>query len=381
LLVFPPSPIDDVTACFRGLENAIPDDRTARESIADLLDETRWGWGQALQAACAIHRQVPGITLPDRFSTFHTRSDGWEQVGKQLEAMAAHPEDTTAFRARYERLVRGDVPLDPEHLKETLRLQYDLQVRLLESLDLLEEEDDQRFLTTVDGKRYPLVTFEDVLARMQSPELQTKLTQGFDTLLLVPFGLSLERVVDAWRHGLRRNASTLRGVGQCNERDPLYVWEQYRTEPLMYDPRSFTAGHGGRTKVDLLAEKKRGWDVLLVEGAIPNLPREGQGQSVGGRPQIECNRTPTQYLADLRSRGESGLTPEAYMVQFLDDLERGGRVLDVETYTYLPGAFLPTSRYVPCAYWNPRFGQAFLDWGDPGGRNPDGGVRAAVRVR
>jgi hypothetical protein len=149
----------------------------------------------------------------------------------------------------------------------------------------------------------------------------------------------------------------------------------------VYNPRSFNDDHGGRTKEELLAEGHRGWDVLLVEGSIPNLPREGQGQTIGGRPQIECNRTPTEYLTDLRARGEIGLTPEAYMVQFLDTLERSGQVLDVETYTYLPGAFLPASRIVPGACWGPEGGQALLYRDDPGSRIPYLGVRAAVRVR
>jgi hypothetical protein len=377
----PPSPIDDVTACFRGLENTLPDDRSAREFIADLLDETRWGWGQALQAACAIQRHVPGVILPDRFPTFRTRSDGWAEVHRQLQELVAHPEDTAAFRHQYERLVRGDVPLDPEHLDQTLRLQYDLQVRLLESLNLLEEEDDDRFLTAIDGKRYPLPAFEDVQARMQTPELQTKLRQGFDTLLLVPFGLPLERFTEALREGLKRNAGTLRGVGAFNQNDPLWMWDQYQREPLAYDPRSFTDDHGGKTKEQLLAEGHRGWDVLLVEGGLQNLPRVSQGQTIGGRPQIECNRTPTQYLTDLRLRGESGLTPEAYVLQFLDTLERRGQVLDIQTFSSLTGSFLPASRDVPGAFWDPQGGQAILDWDDLGDRGPGIGVRAAVRVR
>jgi hypothetical protein len=333
-----------------------------------------------MRAAFDIHRQIDNILPPDRFQTFWTPSDGWEQVGKQMEALAQHPEDTQAFRERYHRLVRGDVPLDPEHLEPTLRLQYDLQVRLLESLDLLEEEDDQRFLTAIDGNTHSLPAFKDILTQLQTPELQTKLRQGFDTLLLVPFGLPLERFTDAWRQGLKRNATTLRGVGAFNEQDPLWVWEQYRTEPLVYEPRSFTDHHGGKTKTEMV-QAGRAWDVLLVEGGLQNLPHEGQGQTIGGRPQLECNRTPIQYLADLRTCGEVGLTPEAYVLQFLDVLERQGHVLDVETYTYLTGAFLSSSRDVPGAFWVPVNGRAYLRGGGPGGRGPYIGVRAAVRVR
>jgi hypothetical protein len=373
----------DLPAFRPGLDEHPDDDDFRRLTFADFLDIECEGdpRGPVVRAACTIRERLGSIAFPDRFDAFWTQSKGWEQVGKQLEQMAAQPEDTAAFRHQYERLVRGDVPLDPEHLDQTLRLQYDLQVRLLESLNLLEEEDDDRFLTAIDGKRYPLPAFEDVQARMQTPELQTKLRQGFDTLLLVPFGLPLERFTEALREGLKRNAGTLRGVGAFNQNDPLWMWDQYQREPLAYDPRSFTDDHGGKTKEQLLAEGHRGWDVLLVEGGLQNLPRVSQGQTIGGRPQIECNRTPTQYLTDLRLRGESGLTPEAYVLQFLDTLERRGQVLDIQTFSSLTGSFLPASRSVPCACWGPQGGQANLYWVGPGGRHPDGGVRAAVRVR
>lgn len=40
-----------------------------------------------------------------------------------------------------------------------------------------------------------------------------------------------------------------------------------------------------------------------------------------------------------------------------------------------------TSRNVPSAYWNPENGQANLNRDDPGNRNSNNGVRAAVRVQ
>ena len=371
----------DLPAFRPGLDEH-PDNSFLREVFADFFDIECEGdpRGTVLRHACDIGRQISGVAFPDRFEPFWTQSEGWGTVGKQLEALAAHPQDTAAFRERCQRLLRGNVQLDPEDLEPTLRLQYDLQAGLLSSLHLLNEDDDGRFVTAIDGKRYPLPAFDEILSLMQTPEMQTKLRQGFDTLLLVPFGLPLDRLLDAWRHRLRRNAAALRRVGAFSEQEPLWVWEEYRTESLVYEPRSLTAGHRGRTKAQLLASDQRGWDVLLVEGTLQNLPRAGQGQLVGDRRQIECNRTPTQYLADLRTRGEVGLTPEAYILQFLDALERQGHVLDVETYTYLPGAFLPSSRRVPCAFWGPGRGRALLRGGDPESHDAPFGVRAAVGV-
>jgi hypothetical protein len=339
---------------FQAAMERQPDDVAGMQAQADLLQEQGDPRGEILAALC---EQLPDRTPEGNLS-----------------------QDQSGLRLRYGRIMRGDVPIDLENLEATLQIQYAKQVELLDSLKLIEETEGEHFITAIDGKQYPLPTFDEILTRVQTPALHTKLCQGFDTLLLVPFGLPLERFLDTWRQGLRRNAATLDTVGAFNETDPVHVWSQYRTESLVYAPESFTSRHGGRTKAQLLATDRRGWDVLLAEGALQNLPREGQGQHVGGRQQLECNRTPTEYLQELQSRGEVGLTPEAYIMQFLDALQRRGQVLDTQTFSFLLGAFLPSSRTVPSACWYPDYGQANLDGAIPGNRFVYHGARAAVRV-
>ena len=77
------------------------------------------------------------------------------------------------LRLACQRIMRGDVPLNPEQLEATLRLQYELQVRLLTSLNLLQEDYECLFITAIDGNRYPLPDFDIILERMQTPEMQT----------------------------------------------------------------------------------------------------------------------------------------------------------------------------------------------------------------
>ena len=288
---------------------------------------------------------------------------------------------TDGLRARYEQLLRGDVPLAAEMLEPTLRLQYDLQVRRMVSLGLVEEDEDsgERSLTAIDGRRYPLPSFDDVLARMQTPEVQQKLSQGFDTLLLVPFGLDLLQLIEAWRHGLRKNAGRVGDLRNLNQRTPVRTWDEYQSDSLVYDPQHFAPEHGGRTKSEILREEGRGWEVLLVEGGLLELPREGQGKRLGGRGQLECGRTVQEYLAFM-PEGEVGWTPETYIIRFLDALERSGIVLDRETYSLLTGAYVPSSRYVPRAFWDPGRGLALLDGEWPGIGYDRAGARAAVRV-
>jgi hypothetical protein len=119
--------------------------------------------------------------------------------------------------------------------------------------------------------------------------------------------------------------------------------------------------------------------VLLAEGVRQNLPRAGHGESVGGRRQIECGRSPEQYLGDLPRR-EVGLTPEAYILAFLDALEHRGQVLDAQDATYLLGAYALSSRYVPSVYWSRVLGQTGFDWIDPAFLAHNIGARVEVRV-
>src|SRR5437763_2888476 len=113
----------DLSALRAGLNATDPDDRTPRMEFADFLDSEGQAdpRGAILRSACAIHEQVGQIAFPDRFDTFWTESPGWEVAARQLETLAGHIEDTDAFRQQYERLIRGNVPLDPENLDATAR--------------------------------------------------------------------------------------------------------------------------------------------------------------------------------------------------------------------------------------------------------------------
>jgi hypothetical protein len=66
---------------------------------------------------------------------------------------------------------------------------------------------------------------------------------------------------------------------------------------------------------------------------------------------------------------------------FLTALEQSGRPLDIETLTYLTGAYLSVSDRVPNACWYPCFRRAGMDGLHPDVGSPFyGGARTAVRV-
>lgn len=344
--------------------------------------------GEMLRLGCALRQQVRDLVFPDAFGEFHDPQadsrrtlEGLRTLERDLRGGAVT--DAGEIRQRYLALFQRNVPLNPERLGETLRQQYHLQVSLLRSLGLVEERDGQLGITALDARFHPVLSFAQVLERLRpDPCLQQKLRQGFDTLLLVPFGLPLPRFIEAWREGLRRNSQTPESpIADLDQDQPVCVWDSYDLEKLVYFPRRFAADHGGRTKEQLLSsDPADALQVLLVEGGLTNLPRQGQGQTVGGRRQIECGRMPQEYLASF-PEGEIGWTPETYIVRFLDALERQGQVLDRGTLTYLTSAYLSAFDEVPFAYWYPCRRRAFLGASGPAGRCLSHGVRPALRVR
>jgi hypothetical protein len=273
-------------------------------------------------------------------------------------------------------LLDKDGTLDLQRLCE----QYDFQVTLLASLDLLEEHDGHLGITGIDHHFHPLPSFEAIRSRLQSPTLRHKIAQGFDQLLLVPFALPLERLIEAWKRDLLRNEQLLAPHGGLSREHPLWMSDGYSQEDVVYFPQRFATDHGGRTKAQLLdSDPEAAWQVLLTEGALTDIPRAGQGHTIAGRRQIEAGRTPHQYLADF-PKDEVGWTPETYIAAFCTGLEQTGSVLDAKTASYLTALYVPDTSYVPFAYWHPRGRAALFGRGHPDFHYPRNGARAAVPV-
>lgn len=265
---------------------------------------------------------------------------------------------------------------------EQLRSQYEFQRTLLASLDLLESQANQLGITGMDHRFHRLPSLEEIQSCLQSPDLQRKVEQGFNQLLLVPFALPLKRLLEAFKQGLSRNEPPFYGL---DRRLPVLAHDEEADwgHDLVYFPRAFSRNHGGKTKLELLGSGKNGWDILLVEGNMTSIPPAGSGEIIGGRLQIESGKAASEYLHSLPA-DESGWTPETYILSFLQLLERtgGNKVLDVNSHSYLIGAFFASSHYdcVPMGSWAPLRRRVSLSHALVNERDPANGVRVAVRV-
>ncbi|TAL51112.1 hypothetical protein EPN81_00745 [Patescibacteria group bacterium] len=145
-----------------------------------------------------------------------------------------------------------------------LRHQYESQIVLLKSAGLVETkketdaagvEREVFFMTGIDGKEYPMPSYETIVSRFgERRELfETKADQGFKKLVLVPFGIGLDALIQKFRAHLLaykkahpafgRIDPSLRDGSDHSNWDPLWISDWYReagiNNTLVYDPVSF----------------------------------------------------------------------------------------------------------------------------------------------
>jgi len=262
-------------------------------------------------------------------------------------------------------------------LKETLPRSYREQAQTLNRTGLLEilPETGEMGVLGIDGKEYPIPTPETIEAEIKKNQekYETKINQGFTQILLVPFASPLDRLIDTLGQRIlshHREGKLLATKINPNEPDtklevdtnqPVWVWDTWRNSDVSgqcaYYPQSFDPSHHqGRTKQEILNTQTQnqspfpGWRVLLVEPNM-NIPREGKGKTIGGRPQLEANKTPAEYLKLLQTHPqyaqEQGTTLEDWLTLFITHLEKTNEVIDDYqgrgSIAYLMGSFNPAS--------------------------------------
>jgi hypothetical protein len=226
-----------------------------------------------------------------------------------------------------------------------------------------------------------------------------KIKQGFTKLIIVPAGAGIEVLRQKYAQLLRNHASasTLFGEGApgvsalnagkaLNTAEPVYKWDGYDKQQMVYLPTSFDKNnHGGLTKDEFIAQRGA-WQVLLVEETP--IPRKGRGQIINGRKQLEAELSPIGYLGLIKGdpmyTGEEGMTPELSLMKYITRLEQLGEVTDdyagKGSINYNVGTFFPSSGLVAASYWNRGSSRANLNWTDSSIVGVFYGASSAVRI-
>ena len=309
--------------------------------------------------------------------------------------------ETTSFSISLERYLEQDLPQA-----------YRTDIKLLRETGLLEllPQSETMGLLGIDGKEYPVPTLEKIQQELSKNKeiYETKLNQGFTSLQLTPLGSPLGKLTELLKQSLLKHHQDNKLFGldfdaqgnstkvplELDAINPLYVWDKLQDSDdngsLFYYPKQFTKDHQGKTKRQLLAELSLfpGWRVLLLE-PNPVIPRQGKGQTIGSRPQLEAGQTPNDYLQTFSTNPtyahEQGLTLEDWLARFLKRLHQENLVLNdyannADSLNYLLGAYHPSSGGVPGGVWYRGYRQAYLDGSNLQLRRDDFGACPAVRI-
>ena len=319
-------------------------------------------------------------------------------------------EQARTLRSNLESRIRElrDGVVSPIERRLDLKRQYESERQALEGVGILERlPSGESGITGIDGKPYPMPSYQEVrhLIRDKREVLAEKADQGFMKLLIVPFGMKLDDLVEKYtallikHHTEGKFFATKEKDADPDEpldldtNEPVWVWDEYHgadvNGKLVYDPKEFSENHGGKTKAEILASTGKAspaWRIVMIE-SDPNIPRAGKGKRVGGRARLEANKTPNEYLEAIGKgeyQNESGMAPEEWLIQAIATLEEKNQVIDdwqgKGSIAYNTGAYFPAAGSVPDACWNRDDRQANLGRSAPTARGGYLGARSAVRV-
>jgi hypothetical protein len=242
----------------------------------------------------------------------------------------------------------------------------------------------------IDGKEYPLPTQEQVagLFAHNRELVGRKVPQGFDRLELTPMAMPTPLLIDRMKVAILKHAAegkiyqTRRSPSdpllpvRINTEKTVWIWDTLRqaldTDELVYFPQEYSGNHRGQTKSEVVTDGRicavPGWSVGLVE-RLPIMPGQDQGETLGGRRQLETGSSPREYLQTLQSQpycGETGKTLEEFTTKFLTNLETTNEISnDVHDNNALwcLGQYLKVTyaELVPTGRWYRDVGRARLD--------------------
>lgn len=293
------------------------------------------------------------------------------------------------------------------HLKESinpfevwfdLKNQYEWQIAILSEAKILYEVEvdgkKEIGMFDIDGNFCRIPTEKEIIDRMRNKQelLKEKREQGFGRFLLVPFGIPLKELVEAFGNVLKAYYVTMPDPKDPNkkipdpektkvwgnfynsainnfERQPVVLDEQEPVvffmnidgdEPeqgLVYYPKNLDRiNHFGQTKREILQQQDtdhlNGWDILLLP-LDKDIPPKGEERNINERVEIAAGKEASNYfnllnlhnetrVVDKQYRGEEWMTPEAWIAYALSELIQNHEILEENGVTALNlGAFLP----------------------------------------
>ncbi len=290
-----------------------------------------------------------------------------------------------------------------------LSKQYEQQVKILTNSGILETLSNGKLgiksIPIMEGgvevsKEYAIPTLEEITERMEAREvdLKEKRGQGFTKMLLVPFAMDMQILAEKYGELLNKYHSEGKLIMTRAElkSDPLRSYvspelsKNHGTDVVYFPDRFDPVNHQGATKSELLSSShdfSSGWHIIFIED-LPDTPRKGKGETIGGRPQLEAGCSADQYLTtlstDITYRNEEGLTIEDWFTYAIAHLEEKKGFIDGMEYSeskcYLIGSYNPIKNTVASGSWNPNVALAQVYGVDHNIFSRQSSFRSSMRV-
>lgn len=350
--------------------------------------------------------------LVERAATGATTPEEAEQALKEAEEMVPELESRRSA-------IREKLWPFAELSKERVEQCYQNQVSAFEQAGVFEA--GTHTIKGIDDRVYPMLTLAEVTERLRAKKeiVEQKVAQGLTRVQLRPIAMPMDTLRERYTARIREHYVDMLDPNDPNKRIPdptrtkLFAAKENPTDPdeplaldtnqplytrneyegadvngtIVYFPKHFDPqNHEGKTKQEVITEVG-GWQIILTEDN-PNLAADGQGETKGGRKQLEAGKSSNEYLqllaTDPMYMYEEGFITEDWLTYAIIQLETTNQVLDdwqgKGKISRNVGQYFPASGYVPGAYWDRDYRQASLFMADADNRVDSIGVRSAVRV-
>lgn len=350
--------------------------------------------------------------LKARLSSFEEVVEKTIANAKTLREVKQVFQEAQTLKTEMDALKEKIWPFESLPQKE-LKEQYESQKETLERVGILEELSiGEKGIKGIDNKEYVFPTYQEIVQRMRKNKeiLKTKTEQGFKRLLIVPFGMKLDDLIEKYKQVILKHYMEGKLLAtKEKETDPdeplqldtdwlVHTWGEYNNGDingkLVYFPEEFSKeNHGGKTKQEVI-EERGGYSVMFIED-LPSILIRGKEREVKGRKQLGAGQTPSQYLETLKTnpiyQNETGMTPEDWIIYAIFHLEQTNQVIDYHSVTvgkkkgsmsYQLGASFPAYDFVPvpCAGWIREVRRANLEVRGYDNSDSRIGARTVVRV-
>ncbi len=284
--------------------------------------------------------------------TFHRgadqTADGIEHIKDHMEAINKLVNEVLAENAAEKKVKKPAtlsqktiLALERSEIVENLVSQYAEQVNILrDHFNVLSVLDDGSLgIEGIDGKEYRVPSFSSIMQGLKPYHFE-KFKQGFTQMLLVPFGMSLDKLL---RAAANYSPSTfpqlLDGRKVPHDLDIL--------SGIVYEMKKFhLTNHGGKTKFEML-NNKGGWQVHLVEPF--QQPDLSNTTKTSGRETFNPGVTAHAFLNSVGVGDyvhEEGLTIETALTHHMKTVF-DAKPMQTNQYFLLFGAYVPDRHAVP----------------------------------